>query len=61
MALKLRPQAAAASGFVTESMVALTTGAVMQLWFADTIDTYGLGDGLSFIICLGIVSGELGF
>lgn len=56
--MKLRPQAVSESGFVTGTMMALTAGAMLQMWFGDTIDQYGLGDGLSFIICLSIMSGE---
>ena len=56
-AMKLRCQATMLSGFVSGTMLSLTAGAMMQLWFADNIELHGLGDGLSFIICLSIMSG----
>ena len=39
-------------------MLALTAGTFIELWLADSIDTHGLGNGISFIICVSIMSGE---
>ena len=55
--MTLRAQATPGTGFVTATMLSLSAGAMMQLWLADTIKQHGLGDGISFIICLSIMSG----
>ena len=38
-------------------MVALAAGTAVHMLIADSIELHGLGDGVSFLICLSIVSG----
>lgn len=58
--MKLRSLATVGWSFVSGTMLALTAGVMMQLWFADNIELHGLGDGLSFIICISIMSSAWG-
>ena len=42
---------------IARTALELTVGAVVHLLIADNIELHGLGDGVSFLICLSIVSG----
>ena len=58
VATGLQSYATQQAGFLTQTMVALATGAMLLVWFGDQVQQNGLGDGISFIICISIVQGD---
>jgi preprotein translocase subunit SecY len=42
--------------FVAQSVVVITTGCMLLLWLAEQITRYGIGNGVSIIITVGILS-----
>lgn len=43
-------------GFVIQSTVVITTGSMVLLWLAEQITKFGIGNGVSIIIMIGILS-----
>ena len=43
-------------GFQVMAVIALTTGTVFIMWLGEQITEYGIGNGMSIIICAGIVA-----
>ncbi|HJT25437.1 MAG TPA: preprotein translocase subunit SecY, partial [bacterium] len=43
-------------GFQMMAVLALTTGSVFIMWLGEQITEYGIGNGMSIIICCGIVA-----
>jgi preprotein translocase subunit SecY len=43
-------------GFVIQSMLVVTTGSMVLLWLAEQITKFGIGNGVSVIIMIGILS-----
>ncbi|CAL8463377.1 g2911 [Coccomyxa elongata] len=56
-AFELRPHATVASGFLTNTMVTLVAGAMLLRFVCDQNEDYGLGDGISLLICAGMAAG----
>lgn len=56
-AVELRPHATIASGFLTNTMVTLVAGAMLLRFVCDQNEDYGLGDGISLLICAGMAAG----
>lgn len=46
--------------FIIQSMVIITTGSMVLLWLAEQITKFGIGNGVSVIIMIGILSGMPG-
>jgi len=57
----LAPHARHTAGvpFVLLTWVILAAGATILRWLADSVESRGLGDGISLLIALSIVSSEL--
>ena len=55
---KLQGLAAASAKFwsTTDTMAVLVAGAVLVRWLADHLEPWGLGEGLSLIICTSITT-----
>ncbi len=45
-----------ATVFVLQSMMVITTGSMLLLWLAEQITRYGIGNGVSMIITIGILA-----
>lgn len=43
-------------GFVLLTMVSMTTGTMIIMWLGEQIDAYGIGNGISLIIFIGIIA-----
>lgn len=56
-AVELRPHATAASGFLTHTMAILVAGAMLLRFICDQNEDFGLGDGISLLICSSMASG----
>ena len=46
--------------FIFLITIILTAGCATLRWLADSVEASGLGDGVTLLICLNIVSGKLG-
>ena len=42
---------------ITMSLI-LTAGFAIMVYLGDVLEEHGIGDGISFVICMGIVTGE---
>ncbi|MFH0937969.1 MAG: preprotein translocase subunit SecY [Planctomycetota bacterium] len=51
-----QPMAPATFGFLLNSAIILTAGTTFLMWLGEQIDEFGIGNGISLIIMIGIVS-----
>nr|YP_010336371.1 preprotein translocase subunit SecY [Goniotrichopsis reniformis]UNJ14777.1 preprotein translocase subunit SecY [Goniotrichopsis reniformis] len=45
------------ASFIVDTMLTLTTGAILVMWIAELISEYGIGNGASFLVMVNIVTG----